>query len=142
MTKNILFLCTGNSCRSQMAEALARATLPENVNCYSAGVVAHGMNPNVATVMSELNINLDSHTSKATNELPDIEFDVVVTVCDHAADKCSTFPAKQHIHHPFSDPPKMAENEKNDNAKLDCYRQVRDDIQAWLGKESTQHQLS
>jgi len=140
--KNIMFLCTGNSCRSQMAEGIARAVLPDHVNVYSAGIVAHGMNPNVASVMAELDISLDSHSSKSTDELPDVDYDVVITVCDNAAEQCPVFPAKTNVHQPFPDPPKLAAEQSDEQAKLDCYRQVRDQISTWLKQPDTLQLLS
>jgi len=140
-TKNLLFLCTGNACRSQMAEALARDLLPAHVRCWSAGIVAHGMNPHVATVMSELNISLEGHYSKSVDELPVSDVDVLVTVCGHAAESCPDFPAQQRIHQPFADPPKLALDCDSDDSKLDCYRQVRDQIATWLQQEPLQMAL-
>ncbi len=130
--KNILFLCTGNSCRSQMAEALAREILPKHIQCWSAGIAAHGMNPHVATVMQEIGLNIDSQYSKIIEDLPDIKFDYVITVCNNASEQCPTFPATKILHHSFSDPPKLALAYNTEEEKIDCYRKVRDEIQSWL----------
>lgn len=134
--KNILFLCTGNSCRSQMAEALARDILPKHVQCWSAGIESHGMNPHAKTVMQEIGLNLDAQYSKVIEDLPDIAFDCVITVCDHAAKKCPTLPAAKNLHHPFPGPPKLAQAYSKDNEKLNCYRNVRNEIQTWLSRQT------
>ena len=140
--KNILFLCTGNSCRSQMAEAIAREILPKHIRCWSAGIVAHGMNPYVAKVMQEIDLDTASQYSKAVKNLPDIEFDCVVTVCDHAAEQCPILPAAKNLHHSFPDPPKLAKSYIKEEEKLDCYRKVRDEIQFWLTHQSALDYLS
>jgi len=134
--KNILFLCTGNSCRSQMAEALAREILPKHIQCWSAGIVAHGMNPYVAAVMQEIGLNIDSQYSKTIEDLPDIKFDCVITVCDHASEQCPIFSTTKILHHSFSDPPKLALAYSIEEEKIDCYRKVRDEIQSWLSHQS------
>lgn len=129
---NIVFLCTGNACRSQMAEALARHLLPDSVAVHSAGIVAHGMNSCVEEVMAEMGISLEGHYSKSIAELELLTWDLVVTVCDNAADSCPSIPAKCVIHNSFPDPPAMAEQFVAQQEKLDCYRQVRDQIHLWL----------
>lgn len=129
---NIVFLCTGNACRSQMAEALARHLLPDSVAVHSAGIVAHGMNPNVEQVMVEMDISLERHYSKSIAELESLTWDLVVTVCDNAADACPTIPVKHIIHSPFPDPPAMAKQFVERQEQLDCYRQVRDQIRLWI----------
>ncbi len=131
--RKLLFLCTGNSCRSQMAEALGKAMLGDQFDFYSAGIAAHGMNPNVEAVMREVGISMQGHYSKTLDEISDVSFDYVVTVCDHAADHCPTFPNQvPRIHQPFPDPPKLANDDMSEEERLDCYRQVRDQIQHWL----------
>ncbi|ARU54535.1 arsenate reductase (glutaredoxin) [Oleiphilus messinensis] len=140
MKQKLLFLCTGNSCRSQMAEAWGKTLLAEQYECYSAGIVAHGMNPNVQQVMSEVGVSLDGHYSKTLEDLKDpaghnmgLAFDYIVTVCDNAAESCPVLPNSViHIHHPFPDPPRLAKEADNDESRLDCYRQVRDQIRDWL----------
>jgi arsenate reductase len=115
-----------------MAEALAREILPKHIQCWSAGIAAHGMNPHVATVMQEIGLNIDSQYSKIIEDLPDIKFDYVITVCNNASEQCPTFPATKILHHSFSDPPKLALAYNTEEEKIDCYRKVRDEIQSWL----------
>lgn len=129
---NILFLCTGNSCRSQMAEAIARDLYPQH-NFYSAGIETHGMNPYALQVCQELGLDMSKHHSKHVDTLKDIKFDVVLTVCDHANESCPLFIGlAQKLHHSFQDPPKLAANMENEPAKLAVYRQVRDEIKTYL----------
>lgn len=124
----ILFLCTGNSCRSQMAEGIARRYYNEKFDIYSAGIEKHGMNPYAMKVMEEAGIDISSHSSKTLDEI-DSEFDYIVTVCDHAQENCPTFVDSTKVYHfPFPDPPKLALEFSDENKKLDCYRQVRDRI--------------
>lgn len=135
--KSILFLCTGNSCRSQMAEAIGKATMGAELDFYSAGIVAHGMNPNVAQVLKEVGISLDGHFSKTLDDIGLDHFDCVVTVCDSAAESCPVLSDETYlIHQPFPDPPKLAENSSTEEEKLDCYRKVRDEIRCWLQESS------
>ncbi|WP_020405975.1 arsenate reductase ArsC [Hahella ganghwensis] len=134
--RKLLFLCTGNSCRSQMAEALAKALHGDHFDFYSAGIVAHGMNPNVEAVMEEVGISMQGHYSKTLEQLSDVAFDYVVTVCDHASDHCPAFPATVScIHQPFPDPPRLAREDMSEEQRLDCYRQVRDQIRLWLTEQ-------
>lgn len=129
---NILFLCTGNSCRSQMAEALARNLYPQH-NFYSAGIETHGMNPYAVKACAELGLDMSQHTSKHVDTLNNVKFDVVLTVCDHANESCPLFTGlAQKLHHSFQDPPKLAANLANEEQKLAIYRQVRDEIKAYL----------
>ncbi|MDP6637491.1 MAG: arsenate reductase ArsC [Phycisphaerae bacterium] len=129
----ILFLCTGNSCRSQMAEGWARSLKGDCVEAYSAGMEIHGMNPNVVDVMSEAGVDISSHRSKHFDELRDIEFDYVVTVCGHANETCPIFAGDTKvIHVGFDDPPRMAAECENDDDKLNCYRRVRDQIRDFI----------
>lgn len=132
---NVLFLCTGNSCRSQMAEALARILYPEH-QFYSAGIETHGMNPYAVKVCNELGLDMSQHTSKHVDTLKDIKFDVVLTVCDHANESCPLFAGlAQKLHHSFQDPPKLAANLSSETEKLAVYRQVRDEIKDYLQTE-------
>ncbi len=101
-TVGILFLCTGNSCRSQMAEGWAHHLLSENIKAYSAGIVSHGINPSAVTVMNEVGIDISSQASETVEDLRGIHFDWVVTLCDHAHEVCPVFPeATQIIHVDF-----------------------------------------
>lgn len=132
---NILFLCTGNSCRSQMAEALAHSIYPQH-KFYSAGIETHGMNPYAVKIIEELGLDMSGHTSKHVDTLKDINFDVVITVCDNANESCPIFMGKTlKLHHSFQDPPKLASNLTDEDKKLDVYRQVRDEIRTYLVDE-------
>src|SRR5437660_4008548 len=90
----VLFLCTGNSCRSQMAEGFARALRGDLIEAYSAGVEPHGMNPRAVKVMAEAGVDISRQRSKHVDEFKDVPLDYVVTVCDHANETCPTFPGK------------------------------------------------
>ncbi len=131
--KKILFLCTGNSCRSQMAEGWARKILGDKVEAYSAGIETHGLNMYAVRVMSEAGVDISCHYSKHINDLADIDFDCVITVCDNARESCPIFPRKVRImHKSFSDPPKLALQYENEDDKLNCYRRVRDEIREFV----------
>ncbi|MBN2513076.1 MAG: arsenate reductase ArsC, partial [Sedimentisphaerales bacterium] len=125
----VLFLCTGNSCRSQMAEGWCRHLMGELIEAYSAGIETHGLNPNAVKVMAEAGVDISEHYSKHLNELKTINFDYVITVCDNAYESCPMFPGKTQVMHVgFKDPPKMAKAAKSEQEALDCYRHVRDQI--------------
>jgi arsenate reductase (thioredoxin) len=129
----ILFLCTGNSCRSQMAEGWCRHLKNDLIEPFSAGIEKHGLNPYAVKVMAEAGVDISEQKSKLVMELGSIEFDYVVTVCDYADENCPVFARKAKIVHiGFNDPPKMAEKIKGENEKLDCYREVRDEIQKFV----------
>jgi len=129
----ILFLCTGNSCRSQMAEGWARQLKSAEIDPYSAGVEPHGMNPRAIKVMAEAGVDITTHHSKHVDELKDIPFDYVVTVCDHANETCPLFPGKtKKIHVGFDDPPRLAETASTEEEALAHYRRVRDEIRDWV----------
>ena len=129
----VLFLCTGNSCRSQMAEGWARHLKGEQIEAFSAGNETHGLNPNAVKVMAEAGVDISNHHSKLVSELSDINFDVVVTVCDNAHESCPIFPGKARvIHHSFDDPPAVAKQAASEEKALDCYRRVRDEIRAFV----------
>lgn len=133
--KKILFLCTGNSCRSQMAEGWARALQSDLFEAYSAGVETHGLNPNAVRVMAEAGVDISGHRSKHVNELLNAGIHYVVTVCDHAAEACPLFPGKAKIvHHSFQDPPALAKTAKTEEEALGHYRRVRDEIKAFVEK--------
>lgn len=135
---NILFLCTGNSCRSQMAEAIARNLYPQ-YNFYSAGIETHGMNPYAIKVCNELGLDMSQHSSKHVDTLKDVKFDVVLTVCDHANESCPLFTGlAQKLHRSFQDPPKLAANLASEEEKLVIYRKVRDEIKTFLQNEFPQ----
>ena len=133
----ILFLCTGNSCRSQMAEGWARYLKGNILDAYSAGIETHGLNPNAVKVMAETGVDISGHRSKNVGELKNIHFDFVVTVCGHANENCPVFQGKAKvIHTGFEDPPKMAKElaaqGMDSEAQLDCYRRVRDQIKTYI----------
>jgi len=130
---NILFLCTGNSCRSQMAEGWARALKGDVIEAYSAGIETHGLNPNAVKVMAEAGVDISGHVSKNVDTLLGVPFDYVVTVCGHANENCPFFPGSAKVVHVgFDDPPALAKRVEGDEAKLDCYRRVRDQIRAFV----------
>ncbi|HRS03175.1 MAG TPA: arsenate reductase ArsC [Treponema sp.] len=131
--KKLLFLCTGNSCRSQMAEGWARHLKGDLFEVYSAGVEAHGLNPIAVKVMAEAGVDISAHRSKLVTELLDKGIDYVVTVCDHAAEVCPRFPGKAKvIHHSFQDPPTLAKTAKSEEEVLSIYRRVRDEIRDFV----------
>ena len=129
----ILFLCTGNSCRSQMAEGWARALKSDALKPYSAGIEKHGLNPHAVRVMAEAGVDISGHTSKTVTELCPVNFDFVITVCGHAHEHCPLFPGKAKlVHIGFDDPPKLAANAKTEEEALAHYRRVRDEIRAFI----------
>ena len=129
----LLFLCTGNSCRSQMAEGWTRALKSDDIDVYSAGIETHGLNPTAVLVMKEAGVDISAHTSDLIDKYLDIPIDYVVTVCDHAAETCPVFPGTAKVvHHSFEDPPALARLAKTDEEALDAYRRVRDEIKAFV----------
>ncbi|MFA6635805.1 MAG: arsenate reductase ArsC [Candidatus Omnitrophota bacterium] len=129
----ILFLCTGNSCRSQMAEGWARHLKPDTVEAYSAGIETHGLNQHAVKVMKEAGVDISGYKSKMASELKDIEFDYVVTVCGHANETCPFFPGKAKVVHVgFDDPPKLAKEARTEEEALGHYRRVRDEIKDFI----------
>ena len=130
---SVLFLCTGNSCRSQMAEGLTRHFLGEIIEPYSAGIETHGLNPLAVKVMREIGIDISGQLSKTVDDLDGNEFDYVVTVCGHANENCPYFPARTKvIHRGFDDPPKLAAEAANEEEALIHYRRVRDEIRDYI----------
>lgn len=133
----VLFLCTGNSCRSQMAEGWARHLLGDRVDAYSAGVDPHGMNARAVRVMREAGIDIAGHTSKHVDAVLHVPFDYVVTVCGHAHETCPVFPGKAKVVHVgFDDPPKLARNAATEEEALSHYRRVRDEIRGFVSTMS------
>ena len=131
--KKLLFLCTGNSCRSQMAEGWARELKGDIFDVYSAGIETHGLNQNAVRVMKEAGIDISNHKSKNISEFLDTGIEYVVTVCSHANETCPVFPGKAKIiHKGFDDPPSLAEEKETEEEKLDCYRRVRDEIKLFI----------
>ncbi len=123
-----MFLCTGNSCRSQIAEGFCRHLWENEYNAYSAGTKKHGMNERAIKVMKEIGIDISSHFSKTVEELPEITFDYVITVCDAAKETCPYFPGRKVIHVGFQDPPAMTADVTDEEEILKIYRRVRDEI--------------
>ena len=137
MKTNILFLCTGNSCRSQMAEAWCRALRGDEYQAFSAGTIAKGLNPNMLLVMREVGIDpAAAQVSKTLRSVLDagVHLDVIVTVCQHAHDECPVLSDEttRVVHVGFPDPPEMESQAASAQAALDCYRQVRDQIRAFI----------
>lgn len=136
--KRVLILCTGNSARSQMGEGLLRHLGGDRFEVFSGGLVPSYVRPNAITVMQELGIDISDHRSKSVNELVDDDlFDYVITVCDHAAQYCPTFPGEsKRIHWSIKDPVVIGDDE----AQLEAFRAARDDlksrIQEFVAKES------
>lgn len=129
----VMFLCTGNSCRSQMAEGWARKLKGDQLEVYSAGIEKHGMNPRAMKVMSEAGAPIEGQYSKTVAELPTMEFDYVVTVCGNAHETCPMFPGKAKVVHVgFEDPPKLAKDAKTEEEALAHYRRVRDEIRRYI----------
>lgn len=129
----VLFLCTGNSCRSQMAEGWARHLKGDAIEAYSAGVATHGMNPSAVAAMGEAGVDITSQHSKHVDELADVEFDFVVTVCDNAAESCPIFRgAAKVVHQPFDDPPRLAREAASEEEAMEHYRRVRDEIRDYI----------
>lgn len=129
MKKNILVLCTGNSCRSQIAEGYLRHFAGEKANVFSAGIETHGVNPKAIATMEEDGIDISNHTSNHIDEYRNIDFDFVITVCDNAKERCPFFPSEaQKFHHNFPDPAKAAGTPEE---VTDQFRQVREQIKAY-----------
>jgi arsenate reductase (thioredoxin) len=129
----VLFLCTGNSCRSQMAEGWARHLKGDVIEPYSAGIEIHGLNRMAVKVMDEAGVDISGHRSKHIDELLTVPFDFVITVCDHANETCPVFPGNaKRLHAGFDDPPGLAKNSRTEEEALVHFRRVRDDIRAFV----------
>lgn len=116
-----------------MAEGWTRKLKGDLIDAYSAGIETHGLNPFAVEVMAEAGVDISAHTSKHVETVKDMDFDMVITVCDNARETCPFFPgAKKVIHVSFSDPPSMAEKLADQEAQRNCYRQVRDQIRAFV----------
>ena len=133
MKTKILFLCTGNSCRSQMAEGWARHLKGDTIEASSAGIEKHGLNPLAVRAMAEAGVDISSHSSKLIVDLAPQNFDYVITVCDHAHESCPLFSGSaQVIHWGFDDPPRLAADAGSDEEALPHYRRVRDEIREFI----------
>lgn len=131
--KKVLFLCTGNSCRSQMAEGWTRHFWYSIVEPYSAGIVKEGLNPYAVEVMKEVGVDISSQYSKTVEELPEKSFDLIVTVCDHAREHCPIWKGiARIIHQSFDDPPYLTQFVFDEEEKLKIYRRVRDEIRDFV----------
>ena len=129
----ILFLCTGNSCRSQMAEGWGRHLYPDRYEFCSAGIEKHGLNPLAVKVMSEAGVDISGQRSKLLSELAGITFAYVITVCDQANEQCPFFAGKAvKLHREFPDPPRLAQGAASEEEALGHYRAVRDAIRNYL----------
>lgn len=127
--KNILVLCTGNSCRSQLAEGYLRHFAGDKASIYSAGIETHGVNPKAIKVMAEDHIDISKHTSNHVGEYMSIPFDYVITVCDNANEACPYFPGKvQRFHYNFPDPAKAT---GTPDEVMKEFRRVRDMIKIY-----------
>lgn len=127
--KKILILCTGNSCRSQIAEGYLKHFAGDKAAVYSAGIETHGVNPKAVSIMQEDGIDISSHTSNHVDEYSAIVFDYVITVCDHAQERCPVFPSSaKKLHQNFSDPAKATGSEEEIRNE---FRRVRDQVKAY-----------
>jgi arsenate reductase len=137
MTKKILVLCTGNSCRSQIAEGFLRHFAGDKAAIYSAGVETHGVNPRAVQTMMEAGIDISQHTSNHVDEYADIEFDAILTVCDNAKERCPVFPSQaQQFHVNFRDPAKAQGTEEEIS---EAFRSVRDEIEQYCAAFVQKH---
>ena len=134
---NILILCTGNSCRSQMAEGYFKKFVGNKATIYSAGVETHGLNPGAIAIMKEDGIDITSHTSNNLEEYTDISFDYILTVCDHANERCPIFPGQaKRLHHNFFDPSKVKGSEEEIHA---AFLKARNEIKAYCQNFVAEH---
>ncbi len=129
----VLFLCTGNSCRSQMAEGWARHLESDRIAPRSAGVAPGTLDPRAVAAMAEAGVDISGHRSKPLAEVMDVPFDLVVTVCNDAHESCPVFPGSARVlHRGFDDPPRLAEAASSEEEALGHYRRVRDEIRAFV----------
>ncbi len=129
----ILFLCTGNSCRSQIAEAWTRHLRAERIEAHSAGVAPKEVDPRAIRVMAEVGVDISGQVSKDVSALRHIEFDYVITLCDRANEACPFFPAKTKVLHAgFDDPPRLAEGSQTEEETMTHYRRVREEIREFV----------
>lgn len=136
---NILVLCTGNSCRSQMAHGYLNHFLDtREAKVYSAGIETHGLNPRASSIMKEDGIDITHHTSNNVDEYKDIDFDYIFTVCNHANENCPYIPSKnaKRIHHNFFDPSKLSGTEKEIHAAfLKARNEIKDYFKEFVNKD-------
>ncbi len=137
MKPNILVLCTGNSCRSQLLHGYLQQLLGDRATVYSAGVEVHGVNPKAVQVMAEDGVDISQHTSNHVDEYAAVPFAYVLTVCDHAREVCPVFPATAHqLHHNFPDPAKATGTPEE---VMDQFRAVRDQVKAYAQEFARTH---
>ena len=130
---SLLYLCTGNSCRSQMAEGWTHALKSDLIDVYSAGIETHGLNPNAVKVMDEAGIDIRAQKSQHIDEFKNIKIDYVITVCSHTHETCPYFPNDAKvIHVGFDDPPKLSPADASEDVKLDGFRRIRDEIKRFV----------
>lgn len=130
---SVLFLCTGNSCRSQMAEGFARTLKGDVIEAHSAGVSPKGLNPLAVKAMAEVEIDISAQRSRHIDEFKQVPLDFIITVCDHAHETCPIFPGHTKVVHVgFDDPPHLAQNAKTEEEAMKHYRRVRDEIREWI----------
>ena len=131
--QKILFICTANSCRSQMAEGFVRKLKGNILEPYSAGLKSQHIDPQAVKVMSEVGIDISKQQSKLISDLADIDFDLVITICDDANEKCPLFSGKaKRYHRAFDNPPILAESARSEDEILAIYRRVRDEIKNFV----------
>ena len=129
----LLFLCTGNSCRSPMAEGFARVLKADRLEAHSAGIETHGLKPHAVRVMAEAGVDISGQQSIHIDEFSHIRFDWLVTVCDHAAEQCPVLPGPARVaHRAFDDPPKLARGAASKEEARSYYRRLRDEIRAYV----------
>lgn len=132
LKQKVLFICTHNSARSQMAEGLLRNLFGDRYEAFSAGTEPGGVNPYAVRVMQEIDVEISGHRSKSVDEFQGMEIDYVVTVCDHAKETCPVFPGgKTYLHKGFQDP---SEAQGTEEERMQIFRQVRDEIKEWILK--------
>ena len=131
--KNILVLCTGNSCRSQMAHGYLEHFAKSRANIYSAGIETHGLNKKAVAIMKLDGIDISGHTSNHIDEYKTIDFDFIISVCDHANEHCPFIPSKNavRLHHNFADPSKVEDSEE---VIQEAFKTTRNEIKAWCEK--------
>jgi arsenate reductase len=129
--KNILVLCTGNSCRSQMAHGYLNHFAEHLANVYSAGIETHGLNPGALSIMKEDDLDISHHTSNHVDEYADVDFNYIITVCDHANENCPFIPSKDalRLHHNFFDPSKV---DGTDSEKHEAFLKARNEIKDYF----------
>ena len=129
----VLFLCTGNACRSQMAEGWTRHLFGDRIDACSAGTAPSGLSPLAVRAMSEAGVDIRSHTSKHVEACSAERIDLVVAVCDHAAERCPVFPGRTAVlRRGFDDPPRLAAGARSEEEAMMHYRRVRDEIRAFV----------